>query len=91
MLVLRSRPGLGARLGAVIAAVPMSRLLIDSVVRSGGATFWASALTFLLDGGPALLVLGLSFSPALTRWRRKRQRTVADDRDPASRGPAPPA
>lgn len=78
--VLFIRHGLiwASRLGAIVTAVPMTRELIDSLTDSSATVApGAAGLSFLLGGGPALLVLALSFSPELNRWRRRRQATVA--------------
>ncbi|MEP6981718.1 MAG: hypothetical protein ABJA16_13215 [Nakamurella sp.] len=77
--VLFIRHGLiwAARVGSIVAAVPMTRQLVDSLDGAGTVAPGPAGLSFLLGGGPALLVLALSFSPALNRWRHRRRETVA--------------
>jgi hypothetical protein len=77
--VLFIRHGLvwAVRLGSVIAAVPMARALIDAIADREVMDVSAAALSFVLSGGPALLVLILSFLPPVAQWRRRRRAAVA--------------
>ncbi len=76
--ILTIRHGLiwASRLGALIALAPPIRLMIDGLVDTGGNSLGSGLLELLFEGGPSLLVLLISFSPALTSWRLKRQETV---------------
>ncbi len=78
--VLFIRHGLiwAVRLGALLAAVPMARMLGDAIVHHQIMDVGAAALSFVLSGGPALLVLALTFAPAVSRWRRRRHAVVAE-------------
>jgi hypothetical protein len=77
VLLIRHGMVWASRFGSIVAALPMGRLLIDSVADTGGANLGSASLAFLLSGGPALLIFLLTFSPALTRWRRRRRQVVA--------------
>ncbi|WP_111765050.1 hypothetical protein [Nakamurella deserti] len=79
--VLFIRHGLvwAVRLGALVAAVPMARALIAAIVDHEVMDVGAAALSFVLSGGPALLVLVLSFLPPVAQWRRRRRQAVATE------------
>ena len=79
--VLFIRHGLvwAVRLGALTAAVPMGRILIDALVDRAVTDVGAAALAFVLSAAPALIILGLSFAPAVARWRRRRREVVAEE------------
>jgi hypothetical protein len=90
--VLFIRHGLiwAVRTGALIAAVPMARILLDAVVDRDVTDVGAAALSFVLSAAPALLILGLSFAPAVSRWRRRRhEAAVAEARERKARQSGP--
>ncbi len=76
--VLLIRHGLiwACRWGPGLVALPMARLLVERLSQTGGASLVSASLAFLLSAGPAILVFGLSFSRAVTTWRRRRHAFV---------------
>jgi hypothetical protein len=65
------------RVGALLAALPMARILLDAVIDRAVTDVSSAALSFLLSAAPALLILVLTFVPAVSRWRRRRRDAVA--------------
>jgi hypothetical protein len=81
ILLLRYGMVWASRLACALILAPMLRLLVESIIESGFAWVGPAIVTLLISGGPVLLVVALSFSPALNRWRRRRQEYVKSRRN----------
>jgi hypothetical protein len=78
--ILFIRHGLiwASRLGALLVLAAPVRLCVERIVVTGGAETGSALLSLLRQTWPAMLVLAVSFSPALGRWRRRRQQVVKE-------------